>query len=94
MKLRREDDSSAGAAKVAPQRPLLSFPRAQHMVLGLVKMAQSEKKKSVKKMLKACGEEESAGLNVGAPGRSNFAAVPSAVLGISEHPWKPGDQAS
>ena len=93
MKLRQEDDSSAGTAKVAPQRPLLPFPRAQHMVLGLVKMAQSEKKKSVKEMLKAWGEEESAGLNAGAPGRSSFAAVPSAVPGVSEHPWKPGDQA-
>ena len=62
--------------------------------LGWLRWPSQRKKKSVKKMLKAWGEEESAGLNVGAPGRSNFAAVPSAVLGISEHPWKPGDQAS
>lgn len=79
-----------------------SFPRAidlraQHMVPGLVKMAQLEKKRKKKSpkemMLKAWGEEESASLSAGAPGRSDFAVVPPAVPAVSHHPWKPGDQA-
>ena len=57
------------------------------MALGLVKMAQSEEKQ----ICEGNAEEESAGVNAEAPGRSDFAAVPSVV---SEHPWKPGDQAS
>ena len=86
-----------GQLRWLPRDLPLSFPRAidlrAHSTwhLGWLKWPSQRKNKSVKEMLKACGEEGSAGVNAEAPGRSDFAAVPSVV---SEHPWKPGDQAS